>query len=1344
MPETNIIPVAASTNMATSGGLAGEWSVGNMVDGDPNTCFLSGKAPQKEQWARIDLGTLQEINQVTLLFGDEPAPQSVLEYSTDSVSWTSLATINKGLKEFRYPIEWEESGKSVTSARYLRMRLTETLGAGDRVSVCVFSAGTSGPGTLNSGNVGNAALCNVSAELSTDVIVAEDVQSGGEPRMIAPFRAPKAEPGMAYDGAQALLVGRATRSLRAVQYVKRDPSAPAGWRLLYPFANSARNDNINEIAAVNVAAGGKNLVQAFMQNNTTSGNGLLYTYLEEGAGKAWSEPIQLLSSAGRPRIIHLPEGNNALYAIRKYTPANPQSADLYLTYLGTGGYVTDPYLYSLTLPPELINISDDDYCLIPGSPGFLILAATVGGKLITWSIWRRDSDSSPHFLPYTRSETGAENIVSLAGGFYSDVDSADETETVHILCHGKDSRVIDIPYVYDPAVEYEGGEFGVPYTIIGNQGGADKAIITSAGTQSDYDGGQIVFGVGRYDSESSSMNRLWVARRIMPAEGGRPPTPWSPAVPVDKNKSIIAPFPDRTSVTGENENAAFLSSDQGNDLWMYFYDYTAGDWQYSRVLATNDEMVTGKNGELISSGTPARETACYRVAATVTDTAGAPVPRHAVNLSVATGSPGCELTLQGKVYWVNQTPIVVQTDDHGRLTLAMRAVSLSAPKLEITVAGMSTRGIEAGSDINQYLAGRKNNLYPTNPGGPLPVFDGDGTVLRQHVPGDVSDSDVASAARSIIRTAQMGMNDSAGTGLYVNLEADAPEYKLLTSATEIIEAERTMYSRAGVNGLWDWFKKAASAVWQGIKTAAVKVADFVIEAGKAVVTVIADGARYVFEKVLSGIQEISDFIVNTLDKVKVAVEAAINWLKALFDFEAIRNTHRALVEAAESALTSAPVMIASGRTFLNEWFDSAQSQVNDAFVGLRREFGNKTINDTKPPASAPGQPSPGITTDVHANWAEDKLSVQSFPPNEDSLVTAGQVEALEGNVGAVKDKAGVAINALRDSFISGEGFGGLTLDKLLGAVQDVALAAIDVAKGAINDVIDLIVSILEKLKEVLTAEISLPSIVQKVWTWISGSEDAPTFLSMVCLIAAIPVTIAYKLAWGVSEQPFPDGHYLPRLGAGSLSNEHPHPKQPQLGIVAGFLRLSVLNIALSAADIAEWYSIGSGDPRTTWALLIPETILWFVDFMLVGAAEFEGSPPFDITLPGTVGFAYAYFAVLVTIIVRLFKRFTVGSRTGVGAGILTVFAAVNIGLNAVIWYFDANVDAAARSLYLAGILGALPDLFSLAPTVFQEPGLAVKIAVDVIAMLACGGATIYGYYQRSAPSLPSGRPAMPI
>ncbi|MEU2874691.1 hypothetical protein ABZ769_36860 [Streptomyces olivoreticuli] len=90
-----------------------------------------------------------------------------------------------------------------------------------------------------------------------------------------------------------------------------------------------------------------------------------------------------------------------------------------------------------------------------------------------------------------------------------------------------------------------------------------------------------------------------------------------------------------------------------------------------------------------------------------------------------------------------------------------------------------------------------------------------------------------------------------------------------------------------------------------------------------------------------------------------------------------------------------------------------------------------------------------------------------------------------------------------------------------------------------------------------------------------------------------------------------------------------------------------------------------------------------------------------------------------------------------------VFAALNIGLTIWLWVRTASADAASQFLCLVGILGALPDLFSLTPTFLQDLGLAAKIGVDVIAMIGCGLATSYCYCLRSAASLSSGTLATP-
>ncbi|WP_288290390.1 beta-N-acetylglucosaminidase domain-containing protein [uncultured Alistipes sp.] len=91
-----------------------------MLDHDPGTFYTSGRAQQAGDWIGVDLGTLREVSEVTILQGRNSTDDvdyfdhARLEYSADGRTWHPL------LDDLRrqYVVEW--SGEPV-GARYVRL-----------------------------------------------------------------------------------------------------------------------------------------------------------------------------------------------------------------------------------------------------------------------------------------------------------------------------------------------------------------------------------------------------------------------------------------------------------------------------------------------------------------------------------------------------------------------------------------------------------------------------------------------------------------------------------------------------------------------------------------------------------------------------------------------------------------------------------------------------------------------------------------------------------------------------------------------------------------------------------------------------------------------------------------------------------------------------------------------------------------------------------------------------------------------------------------------------------------------------------------------------------------------
>ncbi|WP_404452120.1 beta-N-acetylglucosaminidase domain-containing protein [Virgibacillus necropolis] len=103
-------------------GIYQDYSLSNMIDGDPNTYFWSNEAANAGDAVGIDLGDIVVVESIELLMGTggksaDYIHHGVMEYSTDGENWTALTE-----KHNQAEIQVETEG---IEARYVRFRATE-------------------------------------------------------------------------------------------------------------------------------------------------------------------------------------------------------------------------------------------------------------------------------------------------------------------------------------------------------------------------------------------------------------------------------------------------------------------------------------------------------------------------------------------------------------------------------------------------------------------------------------------------------------------------------------------------------------------------------------------------------------------------------------------------------------------------------------------------------------------------------------------------------------------------------------------------------------------------------------------------------------------------------------------------------------------------------------------------------------------------------------------------------------------------------------------------------------------------------------------------------------------
>jgi hypothetical protein len=361
-------------------------------------------------------------------------------------------------------------------------------------------------------------------------------------------------------------------------------------------------------------------------------------------------------------------------------------------------------------------------------------------------------------------------------------------------------------------------------------------------------------------------------------------------------------------------------------------------------------------------------------------------------------------------------------------------------------------------------------------------------------------------------------------------------------------------------------------IWHGIKTAAIAVTGLVVNVLDKTVTFFAQinaDVQQFFQDVKIGLEEAASLVHNVFEAVGAAVEKVLDWLKALFDWKNIWDTKLALESALNQLGPSLQGLIQDqARSLVQGFFAGLEGQVktsfgtaiasfpdgtslqamisqaggNGALVGARRLPGRAAAPLLASATGTTIDPN-AFTSNAHHNSILDKiLSYVDAGPDLPVIDAFGQpvadlVQALTDAAQDFND----AVSQLQGDFLASvahpQDFVQLQVVTLLNLLQDACLAALAFADGVVTAFLDLASAVVGELGALWSADFQIPflsSLLDFLHDLIDPSGPAWTITAggLVCLIAAVPITLIYEILHGAA--PFPGGT-LPPPGANAGS-----------------------------------------------------------------------------------------------------------------------------------------------------------------------------------------------------------------
>ncbi|MEU8148901.1 hypothetical protein [Nonomuraea sp. NPDC048901] len=518
---------------------------------------------------------------------------------------------------------------------------------------------------------------------------------------------------------------------------------------------------------------------------------------------------------------------------------------------------------------------------------------------------------------------------------------------------------------------------------------------------------------------------------------------------------------------------------------------------------------------------------------TVTDDSGLAAPNTAV--AVTATSP-VSVYLNDVYHLLSTTvPVNTTTDATGVLTVVQETQSLAAVCFHIVL----TETPDVVAEVNP-MSKATATLDAVQTGDDLRavvVTNADGTQ-QPLVPSSVATADSDAAAKAVVQLMninaglpQDGSPQGSGDFAIPTARAGAiPQVWGISFAGggltyhEGADAVAHLAPRAfgeAPLGIGSDISVAMGDFFSWLKHCFEDVESFLVQEVEGIYHFVATIAGEVYDVLLDCVAAVAHAVEFIFNKIKVFFEDLIKWLGFLFAWSDIVRTHNVLKNIFTRYLAKCIDGLGDAETQVQNTFIQLQGYVNtwaDLPNDIPASLGGTTRSSAMAAATpVPGQDSPQSNWGLHQLKSNATNSTTTAQPNQGVTgdVTA-TLQPLADALGREKDILELAFHSFKTDVIDKidqlsftqlvEQAIAIITDALLQSIENVLIAAINV-----------LAELVEGILEILNATIEIP-VLSWLYKKISGNDLS--LLDAACLVAAIPVTIGYKLI--ADAAPFPD------------------------------------------------------------------------------------------------------------------------------------------------------------------------------------------------------------------------------
>ncbi|MDN5937683.1 MAG: hypothetical protein L0H83_03390 [Salinisphaera sp.] len=517
--------------------------------------------------------------------------------------------------------------------------------------------------------------------------------------------------------------------------------------------------------------------------------------------------------------------------------------------------------------------------------------------------------------------------------------------------------------------------------------------------------------------------------------------------------------------------------------------------------------------------------------------------------------------------------------------------------------GYSTAEAGAAPQIDKYLAYADltgASHFPANIPALRPANVAAPVGLRFARPQDGKSSPPAFAA--------MHHTDAlAAIDALPSTKPDAPWLKSALSAQSADGAFTVRRTDDLFTDFWNWLKGAVQQAVAYITHIIVAVAEDVV----VCIRMIVNGIEQVFKAIIKVVEDIAAAIGSFFQMLEKLIEDVIAALSVLFHFGEIIHTHKWIRDQINANLQQAiGAMQNQVKPPVDQFFQQGEQAITTLFSNIRQQLGinddtqinslnsagstahtaftagpgavgptsggnshavqcthtTQKMKNGLPSAAQPGHSVLSLSKDAPAIADDDDDALSAFVTNfVNSLQTNPAISTAFNNLKS-------AINNIGQSQSAGDFFKS-ALSLLLTLVEDLILGMVAVTQALVDGLIGAIQALINTVVSLLNTPVDIPFLS---WLYQLIFGEPLTILNAVSLVAAIPVTIIYRVVEG--RYPSEDGITGTAVTSAALTQPRRTAVSADVikkmqGLIGGTIAIG-LGIARAVVDLA-----GPAPPR---------------------------------------------------------------------------------------------------------------------------------------------------------------------